>query len=119
MATAKEFLQKYVSIDETIWKTQIYFREVEALTGEILASTTVGIANSSVLNSTIYCNDFDVTIIATTGSVWINIDAIATTDTYKLHEGQTLNLRIEDYISTISTSTNSMYEAIIWADENL
>lgn len=119
MATAKEFAQKYIDVDATVFRTQIFFREIEAMTGEVRASTTAGTANSSVLNSTIYDSDFDVTILATTGAIWINIDAVATTSCHKLHEGDVLNARIEDYISTISTSTSAMYEAIIWADDNV
>jgi hypothetical protein len=95
-------------------KNQQYFRKVGYIIPELAASTTAGTANSSVINYSSYGANFDCTITCTTGDIWINIDAAATTSYFKLHEGDAVDFKVGSYISTISTSTAPMYQAIIW-----
>lgn len=95
-------------------KNQNYFRKVRYIVPEQSASTTAGTANSSVINNSSYGTNFDCTIICTTGELWINIDATATTSYWKMCEGYKLDLKVASYISTISTSTQPMLSAIIW-----
>lgn len=88
------------------------FREVKTIVTEALASTTASTA--SVLNTT---GKTAATVICTTGNIWINPLATATTaNSIKLIEGQALDLIIPDSLSLISDSTEAFYQAILWKD---
>jgi len=57
---------------------------------------------------------FYITVTATTGACWVDPITTATTNSFKLHEGDVLDLRVVDALSIISDSTTAKVQAIIW-----
>ena len=88
------------------------FREVKTIVTEAVASTTASAA--STITST---GKMAATIICTTGYIWVNPLATATTaNGIKLIEGQALDLIIPNTVSLISDTTTASYQAIFWKD---
>lgn len=88
------------------------FKYVNTIASTV-GSTTGSVANST-LNSTTYGANFSVTIQATTGDIWINPTTTATTNHFKLSEGDSLDLKVVDILYTIADTTTAKWQAIIW-----
>lgn len=95
------------------------FLKIKDIIPETLSSTTASAANSLITyNSTLYNIGTNalITIVATTGNTWIDPTETATTNSFKLTEGDSLNLQIngEGTLSIVSDSTLAKIQAIIW-----
>lgn len=92
------------------------FRRVKAIIFESVASTAAGSVDtiSSTLSTAIGAN-FDITIHATTGVIYINpLAAATTTNGFRVDEDQSLDLKVASALSIIGDSTTAAYQAIIW-----
>ena len=78
-----------------------------------VGSTTASVANTT-LGSTTYGANFSVTIQCTTGEIWINPTTTATTNSFKLSEGDAIDLKVKDVLGTIADTTTAKWQAIIW-----
>lgn len=90
-------------------------------TAVTLATATDSTATNSSLISQIESTsvrpvgtNFDITIAATTGDSFINTYGTATTNSFKLHEGDTLDIKVKDTLSVIGNSTSAKLQGIIW-----
>jgi len=88
------------------------FRKVKAIKPITFSSTTVSVASS--LSSTDYGNNFSITFQAVAGNTWINPIETATTNSFRLSTGQSVDLVVYDKLSIISDSTTASYQAIVW-----
>ena len=88
------------------------FRQVKTVVPETFASTTINVANT--FNTTGFV---PVTIVCSTGTMYINPTTVATVNNgFKMNEGDVFDLIVPDTLSTLSTSLASAYQAIIWQD---
>lgn len=89
-------------------------KEVKNIVTERVASTTAG--TPTILSSTSYGENFYVTIQCTTGNIYYSplSTAPATTDAWKLEEGEKEILKIPSYLSLLGGSTTAAFQAIIW-----
>lgn len=95
------------------------FKKVKTIVSEVAVSTTASVANSALvsINSTVYTigKNFACTIQCTTGTVWFNSIVTATTaNSFKLLEGDSIDLQVDSALSLISDSTTAKVQAIIW-----
>lgn len=88
------------------------FRRMKAVSSTC-ASTSGSVANST-LGSTTYGANFDVTIMCTTGTIWINGSTTATTNSFQLNEGDSIDMKVKDILYTIADTTTAKFQAIIW-----
>jgi hypothetical protein len=88
------------------------FREARVIHSTV-GSTSGSVANST-LNSTTYHPYFSVTLVCSTGDIWINPTTTATTNDFKLNEGDSIDLIVKDTLSTIADTTTAKWQAIIW-----
>lgn len=60
--------------------------------------------------------NFDITIEAIAGDMYITTKSTAptSTNTFKLLEGDVLDLKVNDYLAMIGNSTTCFVQAIIW-----
>jgi hypothetical protein len=92
------------------------FRRVKAIIFESVASTAAGSVDtiSSTLSTAIGAN-FDITVHCSTGSIFINpLAAATTTNGFKMIEGQSLDLKVFSALSIIGDSTTAKYQAVVW-----
>jgi len=109
--------------------TRDIFKRIIAIVPETVASTAAstdykpGLISSTklrtVTGSTTRCwgANFSVTIEATTGNIYLlpEEDAEPTsTNAYKLHEGNAIDLKIENFVSVKGESTLAQLQAIVW-----
>lgn len=92
--------------------TRPMFKIASALASTV-GSTTASVANTT-LSSTTYGANFSVTIQATTGDIWVNPTTTATTNSFKLCEGDAIDLKVVDTLGTIADTTTAKWQAIIW-----
>lgn len=86
------------------------FRKIRTIVPETFASTTSSVA--STLNTT---GDATVSLMCSTGAIWINPLATATTaNGFKLNEYDIIDLVVPNSLSIISDSTTAKYQAVIW-----
>lgn len=94
------------------------FRKVKSIIPEFFASTTASAANSTTISVsgatyTIGQNAY-LTVQCTTGLCWINPIGTATTNSWRMEEGESLNLQVENTLSVISDSITAKLQAIEW-----
>ena len=78
-----------------------------------VVSSTASIASS--VNSTTYGANFNCTLQAITGPVYLNSLVTATTaNGLLLNSGSVIDLEVQDILSLISDSTLATYQAVIW-----
>jgi hypothetical protein len=83
------------------------FRKIKSLKGvTALAATAVSIA----------CNNSDITLLATTGNIWVNPSgtAVANATAIKLSAGDSISLTVAGNLSIISDVTGATYQYMIW-----
>lgn len=96
------------------------FLRMKSIIPETAPSTTASVANDTLLtyDSATYSigSNFLCTLVATTGNIWINPLGTATTNSFKLAEGDSINLQVpgEGVLSLISDTTTAKIQAIIW-----
>jgi hypothetical protein len=105
------------------------FKKIIAIVPETIASTATstdyraGLISSTRLrtlngsSSRYWGANFSVTIEATTGAIYIlpSEDAEPTsTNAFKLHEGNSIDLRVTDFLSIKGDSTTAQLQAIVW-----
>lgn len=95
------------------------FLKVKDIIPETVSSTTASVANSFInANSTVYNigSNALITVVATTGNTWINPIGTATTNSFKLSEGDDISIQVEGTgtLSVVSDSTTAKIQAIIW-----
>jgi hypothetical protein len=88
------------------------FRPIMSMTSTV-ASTSASVANST-LDYRVYGENFDCTIIASTGNFWIDPTTTATTNSFPLSEGDSIDLQVPKTLYTIADSTTAKFSAIIW-----
>jgi hypothetical protein len=89
------------------------FKTVKAIIFENVASTSAGAVDT--IGSSVYGENFSITINCSTGSIFINpLTAATTTNGYKLKENQSMDLKVESQLSIIGDSTTAAYQATIW-----
>lgn len=82
----------------------------------VASTDTVGNSTnlSQQLTSTQVGEGFLVTIAATTGDSWIDFTTTATTNSFKMAEGDTLDARVRKAVSIVGGSTTAKAQGIIW-----
>jgi hypothetical protein len=95
------------------------FKKAKTFISEVAVSTTASVANSALvsINSTVYTigQNFACTIQCTTGAIWFNSITTATTaNSFKLLEGDSIDLQVDSALSLISDSTTAKIQGIIW-----
>lgn len=109
--------------------TRDIFKRIIAIVPETVASTAtstdykIGLISSTCLmtiagTTTRYWGaNFSVTIEATTGNIYIlpgeDIEPTSS-NAYKLHEGNTIDLKVENFLSIKGDSTTAQLQAIVW-----
>ena len=90
------------------------FKKVFSISPE----TIIGSTAATIWTSTAFLQgqNWDMTIQATTGAIYLatNTTAPTSTNTFKLAEGDALDIKVEDYISMVGDSTTAAVQAIIW-----
>jgi len=87
-----------------------------------LNSTTSSTTYSATLASQIIGSPFECTIAATTGAIYIYPDTPTTTfvatssNSFKLGEGEVIDLKVKNYMTLRGDSTTAKYQAIIWSN---
>lgn len=107
------------------------FKGVKHIVPETVASTGATTNyKSNLLNSTTICGitgfttqilgrNFMATIEATSGKIYVlpETDTEPTSsNSYTIHEGDRLNLKIKDLASVKGDSTTAKFQALIWSD---
>ena len=93
--------------------SRINFRRVKAIVFENVASTSAGAVDT--LSSTAYGENFDITVNCSTGTIFLNpLAAATTTNGYKLTEGKDISLKVKSSLSIIGDSTTAAYQGIVW-----
>jgi hypothetical protein len=77
-------------------------------------NTTNSTNLSQQLGSVTVGEQFLVTIAATTGNSWVDFTTTATTNSFKMAEGDTLDVRVKKAVSVVSDSTTAKLQGIIW-----
>jgi hypothetical protein len=95
------------------------FLKIKDIIPETVSSTTASAANNFITcDSTTYSVGPNalITLVATTGNTWIDPTGTATTNSFKLTEGDDISLQIEGEgtLSIVSDSTTAKIQAIIW-----
>lgn len=94
------------------------FKKFKTIITQVAPSTTASVANDTLIsvNSTVYTigQNFLCTLQCTTGNIWLDPLATATTNSFKLSEGEALDLQVESALSLISDSTTAKVQGIIW-----
>lgn len=89
------------------------FKTVKAIIFENVASTSAGAVDT--IGSSVYGENFSVTVQCSTGVVYVNpLVAATTTNGFKLTAGAALDLKVESALSIIGDSTTAAYQAIVW-----
>jgi len=89
------------------------YRRMKAIVFENVASTAAGSVDT--LGSSVYGANFDITVHASTGTIFVNpLAAATTTNGFKLIEGQSLDLKVLSALSIIGDSTTAAYQAVVW-----
>jgi hypothetical protein len=108
MATANTELARYANLYGTA-----YFGKILAIIPETVIASTEG--TTRTISSTDYGSNFEVTILCTTGALFINPSTIATsTNGFKLEELKSMDLAVRTNLSLIGNTTTAAYEAIVW-----
>ena len=106
--------------------TKSTFKRIRHMLCETLASTDSTTVNRASLNSTTLCGlstttilgcNFDVTIKATTGAIYIIPDSLTvptSSNSWKVSEGNTIDIRVPTYIGIRGDSTTAKFQAIVW-----
>lgn len=107
------------------------FKKIRAIVPETLASTAASTDyKPGLISSTRLCTlpgtttrqwgrNFSVTIEATTGAIYFLPDiAVEPTsvNAFKLSEGYSIDLKIENFLSVKGNSTTAQLQAIVWED---
>ena len=92
------------------------FRRIKHIIFENVASTAANSVDtiSSTLSTAIGAN-FDITVHCSTGVIYLNsLAAATTTNGFKLKEDQSVDLKVASALSIIGDSTTAAYQAIVW-----
>lgn len=93
--------------------TRPMFKKVKTIIFENVASTSAGAVDT--ISSTDYGENFSVTVQCSTGTIYINpLAAATTTNGFALQENESLELKVENQLSIIGDSTTAAYQAIVW-----
>ena len=92
--------------------TRPMLRFARNVIGETVASTSPSAVSS--LDSSDYGENFNCTITASTGNIWINPIGTATTNSFKLHEGDVIDLTVKNRLSVVSNSSDAKFQGFIW-----
>ena len=89
------------------------YRRIKAIVFENVASTAAGSVDT--LGSSVYGANFDITVHCSTGVIYVNpLTAATTTNSFKLKEDQSIDLKVASALSIIGDSTTAAYQAIVW-----
>jgi hypothetical protein len=93
--------------------TRQMFKKAKAHIPLTACSAIAGTASS--ISSTTYGENFDLTLYVKTGPIHANAITTATTaNCGDLLSGMTLDLKVKDKLSLVSTSTAANYWGIVW-----
>ena len=89
------------------------FKVIKSIKPVTILSTAVTIWTSTTFTQGQY---WDMTIEAISGDMYISTLSTAptSTNTFKLVEGDCLDIKVEEYISMLGDSTTASVQAIIW-----
>jgi hypothetical protein len=103
--------------------TRPMFKKIIGAVTEAVASTTAGVINTILVNSTTLSysaraigNNFNVTIQATSGTISLYPDSTTVTQVYKLHEKESIDLRAVNFVGLLGGSTTAKAQAVFWED---
>jgi len=103
--------------------TRPMFKRIIGAVAEAAPSTTANVINKALVNSTTLSyaaraigNNFNVTIQATTGSIFLYPDSTLLTQVYKLHEKESIDLRAVNFVGLLGGSTTAKAQAVFWED---
>lgn len=101
--------------------TKNQYKPVRFVIPEFMVSSTASVADSSTIsiNSTSRAigENFSVTLVCTTGTVWFNPLVTATTaNGYKLNESDFVDLLVRQTVSIIADTTTAKVQALIWGE---
>jgi hypothetical protein len=89
------------------------YKPVKSIITERVASTTIG--TPSIVSSTDYGANFSLTVHCSTGVIWVNpLASATTTNSFKMQEDQSLELKVEDKLYVLGDSTTAAYQGIVW-----
>ncbi len=111
--------------------TRPMFKRIIAIVPETLGSTAastdykIGLISSTCLQTIpgsslrAWGENFEVTVEATSGNIYIRPDdAVEPTslNAYKLHEGNSIDIKVKSFLSIKGDSTTAKLQAIVWGD---
>ncbi len=109
--------------------TRSMYKRIRSILGNTIASIgTTAAFNSSSLNSTSLCsitgwttrpfgNNFTMTLYCSTGSVYVVPESTVeptSTNAFLLEEGESIDLKVSNFLSVKGSSTTAAFQAIVW-----